>query len=76
MDKPQFLEALNEVLNVASEQLRTYSSLVEDPEFFEDIDDDLIQVLYIFIIEDLLKVKYNCNFNQVKHVLYKLNGTL
>ena len=63
MDKPQFLEALNEVLNVASEQLRTYSGMVGDPEFFEDIDDDLIQVLYIFVIEDLLKVKYSCDLN-------------
>ena len=66
MEKPQFLASFNEVLNVASEQLRQYSSLIDDPEFFEDIDDDLIQVLYIYIIEDLLKVKYNCNFNQIK----------
>ena len=28
MEKPQFLSSLNEVLNVASEQLRTYSGLV------------------------------------------------
>jgi hypothetical protein len=33
---------VNEVLNFSSENLRNYSSLMTDPEFFEELDEDLI----------------------------------
>ena len=34
-----------------------------DAKFFEDLDEDLIQALYILLIEDYLLVKYKSTFN-------------
>ena len=42
LDKSKMLDLVNDVLNFASEQLRTYSSLMTDSVFFEDLDEDLI----------------------------------
>ena len=63
LTKSEFLEIVNEVLNFSSENLRNYSSLMTDAEFFEELDEDLIQALYILLIEDYLLVKHKSTFN-------------
>lgn len=63
LTKCEFLEIVNEVLNFSSENLRNYSSLMTDAEFFEELDEDLIQALYILLIEDYLLIKHKSTFN-------------
>jgi hypothetical protein len=71
LSTPQILEIMNEVLNFASENLRSFSSLMTDPEFFSDLDEDLIQPLYILLIEDYLRAKYGVSFNQLKQAMMR-----
>ena len=55
MERSEFLNLLIDILNLASEKLRQYSSVITDDEQLrDDLDEDLIQPLFIFLIEDIL----------------------
>ena len=68
--KDKLLEMVNEVLNLASVKLKEYAQnpALKDnnDEIFEDFDQDIIQPLYILLVEDILFAMHGHKLNTIK----------